>query len=424
MEIIDTLTKPFLNTISVARDLSSVTTYDPSQEVDPESVGISQKGANTIWSNIENLYRTGVYPAITFCLRRRGEIVFNRAIGHARGNGPGDALHTPKLLAQPNTPICIFSSSKAATAMLVHKLVEQGKINLLDPVSHYIPEFAANKKDRITIFQVLAHRSAIPKIPEGVSVETLADPDAVVHILCETSTTLREGREQAYHAVTGGYIVGELIKRVTGSGIQDYWRQHVKEPMAMRFFDYGIEAEDWDKIALNYMTGPKIIFPINRYAQHLLGMNLGRIVELSNERQFYESPIPAANMTATAEEVSRFFQMILDQGKWDGRQIFDPLTIHRATLEVSEAKFDKSFLIPMRYSAGLMLGGSPIGIYGPDTDQAYGHIGLSNILNWADPQRDISVALLTTGKPVVAHHGPAIAMALRAISKHCPSIDA
>ena len=76
----------------------------------------------------------------------------------------------------------------------------------------------------------------------------------------------------------------------------------------------------------------------------------------------------------------------------------------------------------MRYSAGFMLGGAPAGVYGRDTHYAYGHLGLANVLCWADPQRDISVAILNTGKPVLGTHLAALPRLLFGISSHCPPV--
>ena len=146
------------NTCRVPADLGSVTTIDYDKEVPAELGGLTSSQAAAIWSAVEALYKTGFTPAITFCLRRHGKIVFNRSIGHARGNGPEDAADTPKQLATPDTPICLFSASKVVTAMLVHKLDEDGLIDLLDPVSHYIPEYGVNGKRNATIYHLLAHR--------------------------------------------------------------------------------------------------------------------------------------------------------------------------------------------------------------------------------------------------------------------------
>jgi len=81
--------------------------------------------------------------------------------------------------------------------------------------------------------------------------------------------------------------------------------------------------------------------------------------------------------------------------------------------------FDHTLKIPMRYSAGLMLGAAPFGVYGPMTARAYGHIGLMNVFGWADPQRDISVAVLTTGKAVLGTHLWALGQLLTTIAWHC-----
>ena len=79
-------------------------------------------------------------------------------------------------------------------------------------------------------------------------------------------------------------------------------------------------------------------------------------------------------------------------------------------------------MLPMRYSAGLMLGGEPFGMWGKHSASAYGHIGLINKMCWADPERDISVALLNTGIPIVANNIPSLARFLNRIDQHVPRI--
>jgi len=76
-------------------------------------------------------------------------------------------------------------------------------------------------------------------------------------------------------------------------------------------------------------------------------------------------------------------------------------------------------MIPMRYSEGLMLGARPFGLFGPNTAQAYGHLGFMNILGWADPQREIAAALLTTGKAVMGSHLVALSSLLSTLAKRC-----
>ena len=99
-----------------------------------------------------------------------------------------------------------------------------------------------------------------------------------------------------------------------------------------------------------------------------------------------------------------------------------PETVFRATLPTSTTNIDRTLLAPMRYALGPMLGSNPVGIFGPMTGQAFGHLGFSNILCWADPERDISVSILNTGKAVVGTHIPALAQTLYQISSQCPKI--
>ena len=86
----------------------------------------------TVWEAVEDLYRTGLQPAMTLVVRRHGKIVLKRSIGCISGNVPGDEGRIIKMT--PDTPISLFSASKAISALLVHKLVEQGKVRLEDHV--------------------------------------------------------------------------------------------------------------------------------------------------------------------------------------------------------------------------------------------------------------------------------------------------
>jgi CubicO group peptidase (beta-lactamase class C family) len=92
--------------------------------------------------------------------------------------------------------------------------------------------------------------------------------------------------------------------------------------------------------------------------------------------------------------------------------------------EMGKPQFDRSLVLPMRYSAGMMLGMNPVGLYGPKTHYAFGHLGFSNIICWADPERDIAVSILTTGKPVIGNHLLSFAKLLNGISSTLkPCVD-
>jgi CubicO group peptidase (beta-lactamase class C family) len=114
--------------------------------------------------------------------------------------------------------------------------------------------------------------------------------------------------------------------------------------------------------------------------------------------------IPSANAVATSWELARFFECLRRGGEIDGVRIFDEQTVKHATAEQSYREIDLTLFLPIRYGNGLMLGDRPVGLFGQNTPHAFGHLGFTNIFAWADPDRQISVALLTSGKPVVSTH--------------------
>ncbi|MFW1843850.1 serine hydrolase domain-containing protein [Acinetobacter pittii] len=390
-------------------------------EVAAEHGGMSEYQIQKIWKSIEALYKTGNYPLITFCLRRQGKILLNRSIGYAQGNSPA-GLQENALIATPDTPVCLFSASKMITAMLIHLLDEKGEINLLDPVSYYIPEYGVNGKRRATIFHLLAHRGGIPYIDGDVTPELLFDKDEILKRLYAARPVSPAGNHLAYHAVTAGYILGEVIERVTGQDLREFVHQTIEKPMGMPYFNYGLKPEYRSEVALNCATGLHPRLGTDHYLNHVLGGGLQLAVDVTNDSRFMDTICPAGNIYTSAEQAGRFFEMLLSGGSYGGRQIFSEKTIFRATLPTTGVNIDRTLLIPMRYALGPMLGSNPVGLFGPMTGQAFGHLGFSNILCWADPERDISVSLLTTGKSVVGTHLPALAKVLYQISTQCPRI--
>ena len=145
------LRKHVFHLSDIPRDLDSVITIDSRKEVDPRELGLLQSDVDRIWDSIIRMYKTGVHPAITACIRHQGKVLLSRAIGHVRGNGPNDGPESQKVLATPDTPMCLYSTSKGITALLMHMLQEEGLINVSDPVAFYAPEFARKGKDKVPL---------------------------------------------------------------------------------------------------------------------------------------------------------------------------------------------------------------------------------------------------------------------------------
>lgn len=388
----------------------SVRVFDPREvttrshrETDPRAVGLQAADIEAIWDSVVRLYRTGLHPAIALCIRRRGEIVLDRAIGHASGNSPEDPEGTPLVQATPETLYNFFSGSKTVTAMLIHLLQQEDQLHVDEPVATFIPEFAKKRKHGITIRDVLTHRAGIPPTPEEViDLDLLAKPDEIVRAFCELELTHKPGSVQAYQAVTSGFILGEIVRRVTGSDIQQYLTNRVRRPLQMRHFRYGVEPEHLDQVAVEAFTGPPPAWPTKRLVRVAFGASMRELVDFGNDPRFRTAVVPAGNIIATPEEISRFFETLLCGGEYQGTRVFDARTIARAVEPQVTGQVDRVLMMPIPLSMGFMLGLRSFGFYGPRTANAYGHLGFTNVLGWADPDRDISVAFMNTGKPLLA----------------------
>jgi CubicO group peptidase (beta-lactamase class C family) len=407
----------------VPRSLESVTSVRAGAEVNSREIGAAPDAVARIWGAVESLYRSGIHPAIALCVRRHGEVLIDRAIGHVSGNGPYDPPDAPKALATPDTPFGLLSATKAVTAMIIHLLDQRNLLRLDDPICEYIPEFAVRGKQWITIRHVLTHRAGLPSPPrEALDLDVLGAPERIVEILCEMPLASRPGRQLAYHAVTGGFILGEIVRRITGESIRAVHDESIRRPLGFRWMRYGLDPEDLGCVAVNYFTGLPALPPVSLVLRRALGVSFYEATALSNDPRFLCGVIPAASMVATANELCRFYQLLLNDGVLDGVRVFAPRTIRRATAEQSYLEFDFMLGLPVRYGMGFMLGGKYLSFYGPDTPHAFGHLGFTNVISWADPERRVAAALMTSGKPLFHPALYHVFDLLRQIETACPRV--
>ena len=387
-----------LRRIRIPRDPDKVTTVGP--EDGPGELGA--EAVRRLWGATVDLYRSGVHPAVQICVRHRGAVVLNRALGHARGNGPHDDARTPKVAATPDTPILIYSGAKAVTAMLIHVLQERGLLNIDDAVSDYVPEYARNGKEKITIGQILSHRAGTATLPrEALDLDHASDRDFLLETLASSKPFAAPGRFLAYQAVSGGFVLAEVVQRVTGKDIRTMLAQTILEPLGMRWTNYGVKPSDLETVACNYVTGVPTGPPFAQLLTRALGLPFDELVQASNDPRFLTAIIPSANIVTTAHELSRFYEMLRCGGELDGVTVMERETSMRALTQQSHFDIDLSLGFPTRFSYGLMLGARLISLYGRDTQHAFGHLGFTNILAWADPQRALACAVLTNGKPTL-----------------------
>ncbi len=188
---------------------------------------------------------------------------------------------------------------------------------------------------------------------------------------------------------------------MTGKDIRAVLAEEFLDPLGFRWTNYGVAPEDVDKVAVNYITGPPTLPPVSNLLSRALGTGLDELVELTNDPRYLTGIVPSANTVTTANELSRFFEVMRCGGELDGVRVIETDTIRAALVERSHLELDFSLVFPTRFSYGLMLGAQLLSLYGRDTQHAFGHLGFTNMLGWADPERGISAAVLNNGKPIV-----------------------
>ena len=149
---------------------------------------------------------SGLHPAAQMVVIKDGQVLFDQAAGQFRGGKP----------VRANTPFYCFSVSKAFTGMCIHKLIEEGKVALDAPVAEYWPAFGKKGKDKITIKQVFHHTAGIPAIDRYRQIPLWPFWPLVTADVANLTPEYPPNSRMAYHAVSWGFIFGEVIRRVSG----------------------------------------------------------------------------------------------------------------------------------------------------------------------------------------------------------------
>ncbi|WP_280489586.1 serine hydrolase [Nocardia farcinica] len=378
--------------ISVAADLDPVTCFGP--EDDPADAGLTHADVAAVWAAVQDWYRMGTTPAIQICLRRQGRVVLNRAIGHGWGNAPKDGPDAEKVLITTDMPFCGFSTAKGVAAAVMAMLMEQGAFAPDDRVADYLPGFAANGKERITIADVLSHSAGIPFVtPPYRGSELVVDEELALRALADLKPSWPPGRFRVYHALTGGLIQRALVRAATGKRMRDHLAERVLSPLGFRWNNFGVAAQDVDRVVPSVKTGPPASKVSVYLARRALGGRMDGAVSAQALRDFLTAELPSGNLVTTAAELSRFYEILARGGELDGVRVMRPETVRAA---VRPAPWLPG--VAGRVSrAGYELGGRR-SKFGAHTEAHFGRSGLTTQYGWADPARGLAGAVLTSGK--------------------------
>jgi CubicO group peptidase (beta-lactamase class C family) len=285
-------------------------------------------------------------------------------------------------------------------ALCTHMLVERGLLDLDAPVARYWPEFAQADKAHIPVRWLLSHRAGLPAIRQDMPPQSLYDWHAFIRALAEEAPWWVPGTQHGYHALTFGYLVGEVIRRISGTSVGQFFRTEVAGPLGADCFIGVPEAEDTRAAEilpdLPPLPGETTIWdillrdPASMVTRAFA--NPPRDPEVRNTRVWRAAEIPASNGHMTARALARIYGALAAGGILDGIRLLHPATIDAAIVEQSSGP-DAILPFPTRFGLGFMLtmpepaGTSGTGIpltFGPNP-RAFGHPGAGGSIGFADP---------------------------------------
>jgi CubicO group peptidase (beta-lactamase class C family) len=280
----------------------------------------------------------------------------------------------------PDALFWLFSVSKPYVALLVHLLAERGLLDLDDPVAAHWPEYGQRGKETITVRHVLSHRAGVPLASGSLlgDAAAMADWSRAVRQAERARPRWPAGTVPAYHILTFGFILGELIRRVTGVEPDELLRTEILEPLGLHDTYLRLPADARGRaVPLAGRGGP----------------GEAGFAMLFNRPRVRRAIIPATSVSATAHDVARLYQALLDR-----TGPLTPTVVSEATRVSSDGELDRQIRQRMRWGHGFQLAGAPgndrpMGtLAGPET---FGHNGSGTCLAWADPRRRLVAVYLT-----------------------------
>ena len=325
-----------------------------------------------------------------------------------------------------NTMAPSFSTTKGVASTLVHIMVDRGLLDYDTRVADYWPEFAQAGKEAITVRHVLAHQSGLYHIRQIVDrAERMLDWEHMVRAIERTPPIHPPGTRTGYHGLTYGYLVGELLQRVTGRRFSALVQEEIAAPLGLDGMYIGAPADQlhraarlvWSKRNFIELTrgaaalrrsGPPgdVVESAARQAQRMLDLvrvrfDLPSVLDALAPRGIsafdfsadatLQAAIPAANGLFTARSLARMYAALAGGGTLDGVRLLSPATLARAT-EPQTPTRGGYLVIPfdMRWRLGYHGVFTTRGI----PRQAFGHFGFGGSGAWADPRRQLAVGFI------------------------------
>lgn len=319
-------------------------------------------------------FAEGLETGARFTLVEAGETVVDLWAGHmdrARARPFG-----------PHTLTAIFSTTKALAALMVARLVDQGRLAYDQPVAEVWPEFGQAGKAAITVEQALSHQAGLSGIPDEMDPALWFDWDAACARIAATAPIWPPGSASGYGPSTFGFIAGEIFHRVDGRTVGRALAEDLAEPLGL---DVWIGLPDSEHERCADMIRPK---GLPNFGEENAATRAAFMVPWSapggrGQAEWRRAEFPSANGHATALALARIMGALADDGWLDGEQILSPALIAEASRERIRGQ-DLVLPAVVAWGAGFMRN-DPVMVWGPGRE-TFGHAGWGGSCAFADPQ--------------------------------------
>ncbi len=291
----------------------------------------------------------------------------------------------------------VFSTTKGAAAICVARLAEAGKLSYDDAVAKHWPEFAQAGKEAVTVRQMMSHQAGLPYVDASLTLDEVIAIDPVIAALEEQAPVWEPGTAHGYHALTYGWLAGELVRRVDGRSIGRYFADEVASPLGLDFWIGLPEAMESRVSTLESSPPPsdpeeiaammKVMGP-GTTGFKALTMN-GAVMAFDpdinpfNTQAVHATEMPAANGITNAGSLARMYAATV--GEVDGVRLLGDAVMREASTETVNGP-DRSLVAETRFGLGFMLNNELVPLVGAN---AFGHAGAGGSLGQADPDSGI-----------------------------------
>ncbi|MEU7487353.1 serine hydrolase domain-containing protein [Streptomyces sp. NPDC042319] len=302
-----------------------------------------------------------------------------------------------------DTLVNVYSTSKGMTALCAHLLADRGELDLDAPVARYWPEFAQAGKAEVPVRWLLSHRAGLIAPREPLAPDDVYDWEKTCAVLAATEPWWQPGTAQGYHAVSFGFLVGEVVRRITGASLGTFLRTEITEPLGADLF-IGTPGSEHARCAELITSGAggslRQVFPgmpegpftsLDAHPLAGVAVAMGHLpIGDVNSARCRSAEIPAANGNATAHGLATVYRALATG------DLVGPGTL--AAMRAQQSRDDEQDLVlsaaaperlPFAWAAGYML--NSYGYFGPNRD-SFGHGGAGGSLAFADPENRLSYA--------------------------------